>query len=322
MDLTFLGLVSWGVFLLLTGYFLPFIKNKSVARLAAWTLILLTVFVSVQITSHQSALYRMIAIVSLQLVSMKGIVLVETYKKAPQLNFLQWLCFAQGWFGMRPVLFEKLISKPLNNVSPLLVKGFTRIGIGFGLLLLGQYTRSQSNVPAFLTHLLMLAGLSFVLHFGILNLSTGFWRWLGADVKELFRSPYQAKSLQEFWGRRWNLAFSEMTALVVYRPLKDRYGKTQAMMASFLVSGILHEIAISFPVKAGYGLPLCYFVLHGLVMYAEGKVAFVKNIISHSILSHVWVLGWLVLPMPLLFHPAFIQQVVYPLINALLLFSE
>jgi alginate O-acetyltransferase complex protein AlgI len=322
MDLTFLGLVSWGVFLLLTGYFLPAIKNKSVARLAAWTLILLTVLVSVQITSQQSALYRMIAIVSLQLVSMKGIVLVETYNQAPQLNFLQWLCFAQGWFGMRPVLFEKLISRPLNNVFPILVKGFTRIGIGFGLLLLGQYTRSQSNVPSFLTPLLMLAGLSFVLHFGILNLSTGFWRWLGVDVKELFRSPYQAKSLQEFWGRRWNLAFSEMTALVVYRPLKDRYGKTQAMMASFLVSGMLHEIAISFPVKAGYGLPLSYFILHGCVMYAEGKVVLVKKITSHPILSHVWVLGWLVLPMPLLFHPAFMQRVVYPLVTILLTIGE
>ena len=322
MDLTFLSLVSWGGFLLLIGYFLPFIKNKSVARLAAWTIILLTVFISVHITSHQSALYRMMAIVSLQLVSMKGIVLVETYNQAPHLTFLQWLCFAQGWFGMRPVLFEKLISKPLNNVLPLLVKGFTRIGIGFGLLFLGKYSLSQSNVPAFLTSLLMLTGLSFLLHFGILNLSTGFWRWLGVDVKELFRSPYQAKSLQEFWGRRWNLAFSEMTALVVYRPLKDRYGKSRAMMASFLVSGILHEIAISSPVKAGYGLPLSYFVLHGFVMYAEGKVAFVKKVILYPILSHVWVLGWLVLPMPLLFHPAFIQRVVYPLVNILLTFSE
>lgn len=318
MAITLLYLAGWGVFLLLVGYLLPLIRNKALARVAAWTLILLTVFLSVQLTSHESALYRMVAIVSLQLVSMKLIVLVETYDGPPKLTFLQWLAFAQRWFGMRPILFETLVASPLSNVRSLLVKGLSRVVVGFTLLLIATKLQSQPDIPTLLYNLLMLVGLSFVLHFGVLNLSTAFWRFLGVDVKELFRSPYQAKSLQEFWGRRWNMAFSEMTALVVYRPLKARYGKTQAMMASFLLSGILHEIAISFPVKAGYGLPLLYFVIHGLVMYLEGRATFVKKIISHRVLSHIWVLSWLILPMPLLFHPAFIERVVHPLVGTVL----
>jgi D-alanyl-lipoteichoic acid acyltransferase DltB (MBOAT superfamily) len=129
----------------------------------------------------------------------------------------------------------------------------------------------------------------------------------------LFRSPYKAKSLKEFWGKRWNIAFSEMTAIVVYKPLKIKYGIPIALTASFLFSGLLHEIAISFPVNTGYGLPLLYFVLHGLAMYTEGKISLVKEIISHSVLSHVWVFAWLILPMPLLFHHTFIVEIVEPL---------
>ena len=119
--------------------------------------------------------------------------------------------------------------------------------------------------------------------------------------------------MKEFWGKRWNTAFSEMAAMVVYKPLKINYGIPLAMIASFLVSGMLHEIAISFPVKMGYGLPFLYFVLHGLAMYAEGKVPLLKQIISNSVASHVWVFAWLILPMPLLFHHVFIVEVVEPL---------
>ena len=104
-----------------------------------------------------------------------------------------------------------------------------------------------------------------------------------------------------------------MAAMVVYKPLKINYGIPLAMIASFLVSGMLHEIAISFPVKMGYGLPFLYFVLHGLAMYAEGKVPLLKQIISNSVASHVWVFAWLILPMPLLFHHVFIVEVVEPL---------
>ncbi|HEY9045299.1 MAG TPA: membrane bound O-acyl transferase family-domain-containing protein, partial [Ohtaekwangia sp.] len=143
------------------------------------------------------------------------------------------------------------------------------------------------------------------------------WRISGVDVRELFRAPYKSRSLKEFWGKRWNLAFSEMTALIAYKPLK-RFGVTTAMLASFLLSGILHEIAISFPVKAGYGMPMLYFTLHGILMYLENKSLIVQKIIADRIASHIWVLGWLVIPMPLLFHTSFIEQVMKPLREILL----
>src|SRR6478752_4555952 len=108
MDLTFLYLLAFVFFLLIAGYFLPFISNKTIERFIAWTISIITVYFSVQITSYETPLYRMAAIASLQLLSMKLIVMIETYSGKPRLSFIQWSAFSLGWFGMRPVLFENL----------------------------------------------------------------------------------------------------------------------------------------------------------------------------------------------------------------------
>jgi len=319
MDLILGALITWAFFLLVIGYFISYKKNIRTARILGWTIVIGTAIFSIALTTDASPTYRMIAIASLQLLSMKVIVMVEAYRGKPTLTIFQWLAFSLGWFGMRPNLFERFPSKPLDGVMLFVLKGVSRIGFGILLLIASVYIQNDKYLHKpyaniyFLYELVMLVGLSFILHFGILNLSTASWRFSGVDVKELFRSPYKATSLKEFWGKRWNMAFSEMTAMVIYKPLKIKYGIELAMITSFLVSGMLHEIAISFPVKMGYGLPFLYFVLHGLAMYAEGNVSLVKKITSHSIASHIWVFAWLILPMPLLFHHVFIVEVVEPL---------
>lgn len=213
---------------------------------------------------------------------------------------------------MRPYLFETFPSKPLPQSGRLLGIGLSRIFLGMGLLFASKYLEKQVDFY-FLPELCMLVGLSFILHFGILNLSAAFWRFLGVNVKAIFVSPYKSKSLNEFWGKRWNLAFSEMTTLVAYRPLRGILGVKAALFCSFLLSGALHEIAISLPVNAGYGLPLSYFLMHGLAMLAENKWLWLQAIIRRPLWSRIWVFGWLLLPMPLLFHRDFIEQVVRPL---------
>ncbi len=313
MDLILGLLIGWALFLLVIGYLLPLLKSIHSARIIGWLVVVSTAVFSILLTASQSPTYKMIAIASLQLLSMKVIVMVESYSGKNGLNVLQWLAFSLGWFGMRPQLFEAFPAKPLSGVIPFVWKGISRIIIGILLLILSVYLQKNYSDVYFLYEVVMLVGLSFILHFGILNLSTASWRFSGVDVKELFRSPYKATSLKEFWGKRWNMAFSEMTAIVVYKPLKLHYGISLAMIASFLVSGALHEIAISFPVETGYGLPFLYFVLHGLAMYAEDKSAAVKQITAHPVFSHVWVFASLILPMPLLFHHTFITEVAQPL---------
>jgi alginate O-acetyltransferase complex protein AlgI len=318
MSLFILAIVPWILVLLTVGYFLPFIKNKVAARFLAWLLILLTTILSIVLTYYAPELIRMLVIVSMQLIAMKLIVMVESYTGKPGLNFFQWPCFAGGWFGMRPALFETLPSKPRDKVDYFIITGLSRIVVGFGLLFISKYIQRNYSSLYFLHVICMLVGMSFILHFGILNLSTAAWRVLGIDVRELFKAPYKSKSLREFWGKRWNMAFSEMTALSVYKPLKTKTGVTVATLASFLLSGLLHEIAISFPVRSGFGLPFLYFVIHGSLMFAEGKIGFVKKITEHKVLSHIWVFFWLMAPITLLFHTQFVLKVIEPLRNILL----
>ena len=84
-------------------------------------------------------------------------------------------------------------------------------------------------------------------------------------------------------------------------------GETAGLFASFLASGVLHELAISVPVGAGFGLPTLYFLLHGALVGLERK--------TPRIASRAWTLFWLIAPLPLLFHPPFLRGVVWPLVG-------
>jgi alginate O-acetyltransferase complex protein AlgI len=54
-----------------------------------------------------------------------------------------------------------------------------------------------------------------------------------------------------------------MTSTGIYRPVAALVGRSWGIAAAFLASGILHELAISVPARAGFGLPLIYFALQG-----------------------------------------------------------
>jgi alginate O-acetyltransferase complex protein AlgI len=69
------------------------------------------------------------------------------------------------------------------------------------------------------------------------------------------------------------------------------------------------------PVWAGFGLPLLYFLLHGTLVLVEGGLEKAGRAVSTwGGWAHVWVLGWLALPLPILFHVPFLRGVVWPLI--------
>ena len=125
-----------------------------------------------------------------------------------------------------------------------LIAGGSRGAVGLALVALARLAWRGAG-SRWLATALLLPGLSLIVHFGVFDVLAGAWRRAGVDCTPLFRSPLRSASLGEFWGRRWNLAFSEMTALAVYQPLVLRIGRRPALAASFLGSGLLHELAIS-----------------------------------------------------------------------------
>lgn len=274
------------------------------ARAAGWALAVASVFSIDLATRGQPPGFRMLALIGGLFYAMKGIVGVEAARMGVTLPLARWLAFATLWPGMRPALFER--PRPALEARPLLRAGLLRAAAGALFVLAARLLWSASGSRA-LAMLALLPGLSLLLHFGAFNLIAGCWRLAGIECGPLFKAPLFATSLGEFWGRRWNLAFSEMTSLAIYRPVSALAGQPVAVLAAFLLSGVLHEIAISLPVRAGFGLPLLYFAGHGALVVVEKK--------RQRGLGRVATLVALAAPLPLLFHEPFLRGVIWPLLE-------
>jgi Membrane bound O-acyl transferase family len=172
-----------------------------------------------------------------------------------------------------------------------------------GIKFLAHPASIPVGVAYYILSLLIPVGLSQMLHFGLLNINAFLIQVLGYPSYSLFRAPLEAKSLNDFWGKRWNLPFTEMTSVSVYRPLVKKWGERAAFFFSFVFSGALHEVALSLPVNRGVGLPMLYFLVQMALALAESKL------FTKSKPGVVWVLGCLLIPLPILFHEAIMHEV-------------
>jgi alginate O-acetyltransferase complex protein AlgI len=263
----------------------------------------------------------MVVLILAGLYAMKAVVVIESRDAGVRLGPLAWLSFAALWFGMRPAPFTALGGPARSGSRELALHGARMLVLGVGLVLSARVAWSApvgaalEPVRLVAATAIALLGLSLHLHFGIFNLVTALWRRLGVEVRPLFREPLRSRSLTEFWGRRWNLAFSEMTSLGVYRPLARATTAEVALVAAFVFSGLLHELAISLPVRSGFGLPMLYFLLHALLMTIERALAAMRHPIEAiPWLGRAWTIAWLLAPLPILFHPPFLAGIVWPLL--------
>ncbi len=299
---------------LIAGFALGRLRPVRAARAMAWLLLLGGTVGLERLSAREAPGFRMLALISFALLAMKAIVLVEDQARgSAPLPFARWLEFACGWPGMQPHLFAAPRSADLPGASTLLVRGAAHFAIGVALLGVARLSWVTLH-SRLLATIFFLPGLSFFLHFGLCNMLAGGWRLRGVSCEALFRTPLRSQSLGEFWSRRWNLAFSEMTAIAVYRPLSTPLGRGPALFGAFLCSGLLHEMAISVPVRAGFGLPLLYFTIHGGLVLFERKLS-KRGRPIRGWPGRVWATLSLVVPLPLLFHRPFLAGVVWPLIG-------
>ena len=294
--------------------------NTSIWRPVAWIVVAAAFAAAERLCRDEPAGFRMLAILATVLYGMKAVVSVESrIAGAPPLTFGSWLAFCLFWFGMRPAAFSSLGRSPRVGYGRLLKSGTSLLVIGISVLVVGRLIFEDSAADAawsartLFSLLALMVGLSLIVHFGLFDLLAGCWRYFGADCRKLFRAPALSRSLSEFWSRRWNVAFSEMAAIAIYRPLKPRWGSSAARTAAFLFSGLLHEIAISVPVQAGFGLPFCCFLLHALAMRIE-STAVLKRCMRSQWFARSWTTAWILLPLPMLFHRPFCEKILLPLL--------
>ena len=152
-------------------------------------------------------------------------------------------------------------------------------------------------------------GIVLILHFGLFHLLAIRWRAAGLDAEPIMDAPLCSKTVSEFWGRRWNAAFNRIALDVVFRPLARRRGTMIATLAAFLVSGLIHELVISLPAGADYGLPTAYFLLQGIGILTERALPQIRGQIFTIVITAV--------PVFWLFHPPFVRNVILPFMEAL-----
>jgi alginate O-acetyltransferase complex protein AlgI len=284
-------------------------------RTATWTSGAILVAAAERATSSEPGGFRMLAICSVLFLVMKAVVGVETLARGGEpLPALRWLGFALAWPGMDPAPFAPgRAAEEAGRARRLLRSGAACAAVGSALILASGIA-FRRGVPLIAVTPVVIVGASLVLHFGLFSLLAGLWRRAGVPVEAPFRAPLRSASLAEFWGRRWNVPFTEMVRATVYPAARTVAGPDLARLSGFLFSGLLHELAITVPVRAGYGGPLLYFAIQGLLVSLEERVRGAAPS-SRSGGARAWVLGALVLPLPLLVPVEFLRQVVWPLVG-------
>jgi len=98
------------------------------------------------------------------------------------------------------------------------------------------------------------------------------WSKVNRSVPPISQHPLVAKSVADFWGRRWNRLFGDWFRQVCFRPLARQ--PILALTVTFVISGLIHELLVSLPLWFVYrvncfGWMVGYFLLQLLAILIE-----------------------------------------------------
>lgn len=160
-------------------------------------------------------------------------------------------------------------------------------------------------------------GLIMVLHFGMFHLLSLTLRRAGIDAEPLMNEPLKSQTVAEFWSKRWNTAFNQLTHRFVFRKVVGRIGVASAVLLTFGVSGLIHDLVISVPARGGYGLPTVYFLIQGAAVIAERSKIGRTFGLGIGKFGRVFTICVIALPAFWLFHPLFVRNVMLPFLRAI-----
>ena len=226
------------------------------------------------------------------------------------------LAYLIAWPGMEAIRFlSSELAPRCSRPVALRRAAVAVVRILLGLLLLFVVARHAAD--PLLAGWIGMVGMILLLHFGFFDLLSVGWRALRVDAPPLMNAPLRSTSVTEFWGQRWNGAFNDLAMRLVFRPAARHLGITGATLLAFLTSGLVHELVISLPANAGYGLPSAYFFVQALGVLTE------RSVVGDQLGLRAGIRGWLFTmvvaagPAFWLFHPPFVRQVIIPFMQAI-----
>jgi len=232
-----------------------------------------------------------------------------------QLNFWKAIGYLFLWPGMDTKTF---FNEKLKSPNPKMTEwagAFVKTVLG-AVLIWGFLRYLPIEFPTLIGWSGIL-GLLILFHFGVFHIFSLTWRAMGFNAQPIMDFPLKAASLSDFWSNRWNKGFRLLTHDLLFVPLFRKFGLPGTILIVFFMSGLIHELAISYPAGDGYGLPSLYFVLQGL------GILFERSIVGKWLGTQRGFKGWLfafvviVGPAYILFHPPFMKNVIVPFMNAL-----
>ncbi|WCJ40819.1 MBOAT (membrane bound O-acyl transferase) family protein [Euphorbia peplus] len=129
--------------------------------------------------------------------------------------------------------------------------------------------------------------------------------------------PYFATSLQDFWGKRWNLMITNLLRNTVYKPIRrcldgvlGKWGPAVAVVATFAVSGVMHELNFYHVTRVSPTWEVtCFFLLHGVCLAVE--IAVKERVRGkwelHRVVSGPLTVGFVVVTAMWLFFPPIVR---------------
>lgn len=109
---------------------------------------------------------------------------------------------------------------------------------------------------------------------------------LGLDLEAQFDEPYLSSSLQDFWGRRWNIMVSRVLRPTVYEPTLSaasrvvgrKWAPFVAVFSTFVVSAAMHEVMFLYLGQRRPNFRISWFFLfHGMCLVVEIAVKKLKD---------------------------------------------
>jgi len=123
----------------------------------------------------------------------------------------------------------------------------------------------------------------------------------GAAMRPIQETPIAARSLRDFWGKRWNRPVSAWLHRFVFLPLARQHRPDLGLLCAYLVSGAIHAwlALVALGAFPAFGMAV-FFGVQGLFILAEDRL----HVRAWPVpLARAWTLTLLLATSPLIMCP-------------------